>query len=123
MKSFLVISVFICLTLASCNLAKWNQKHLTKKFERHDVSEAVFEANGHSIHYFEGGNIKGDVIVLIHGFGGDAQVTWNKTIVDLSKDYRVIAPDLLWFGESVSNHPANIYAQMFHGHFVKSVNL
>ncbi|MEO9532980.1 MAG: alpha/beta hydrolase [Crocinitomicaceae bacterium] len=112
MKVILAISALFCLGLGSCNLAKWNQNRLTKKFDRHDVTEAVLDTNGHSIHYFEGGNIEGDVILLIHGFGGDAQVTWNKTIVDLSDEYRIIAPDLLWFGESISNHSANIYAQI-----------
>jgi pimeloyl-ACP methyl ester carboxylesterase len=107
------ISILVLIfSMSSCNLAKWNQDSLTKKFDRNDINEHVLEENGHSIHYFSGGNECGEVILLIHGFGGDAQVTWRKTILDLSKDYTVIAADLLWFGQSKSDQKKDIYSQI-----------
>jgi pimeloyl-ACP methyl ester carboxylesterase len=95
---------------SSCNLAKWNQKHLTKKYKRKGIEERIFQNEEHTVHYFEGG--QGETVLLIHGFGGDAQLTWNKSIQDLSKDYHVIAPDLLWFGQSVSNKEAELATQV-----------
>ena len=112
MKVIWVISIVILSVLSSCNLAEWNQMRLTKKFASKEVTEQTLDVNGHHIHYFEGGNLEGQTLLLIHGFGGDAQVTWNKTIIDLSKKYRIIAPDLLWFGQSLSNHKPDIYAQI-----------
>lgn len=95
---------------SSCNLVEWNQKHLTKKYNRKGIVASTFQTDEHKVHYFEGG--EGDTVLLIHGFGGDAQVTWNKTIQDLAKDHHVIAPDLLWFGKSQSSATPNLDAQV-----------
>ena len=104
------ITIGLFLFLNSCNLPLQHQKHLTRKFNRADISEKVFENGIDTIHYFEGG--VGDTVLLIHGFGGDAQITWDKTILDLAKDFHVIAPDLLWFGESHSSRTPNLNAQV-----------
>src|SRR5690606_8108353 len=53
-----------------------------------------------------------ETLLLLHGFGGDAQITWRKMYLDLSDDYHVIAPDLLWFGESSSSAAPNLAAQV-----------
>ena len=94
----------------SCNLAKWNQKRLDRKFERKGLQESTFKNEQHEVHYFEGG--EGETVLLIHGFGGDAQITWYKTLMDLVKDYHVIAPDLLWFGQSKSKAEPDLNAQV-----------
>ncbi len=41
----------------------------------------------------------GDVLLLIHGMAGSSE-TWRSVIPQLSKKFRVIAPDLLGHGES-----------------------
>ena len=96
--------------LFGCNLVRWNQKRLTNKFERKGIQEKTFSSDEHTIHYFEGG--EGETVLLIHGFGGDAQMTWDRSIRDLAKDYHVIAPDLLWFGKSDSKAKPNLDAQV-----------
>ncbi len=48
-------------------------------------------------HYLEGGD--GPVLVLVHGFGGDAD-NWLRIAPMLTRSFRVIAPDLIGFGES-----------------------
>lgn len=106
---------FICLlgislVFVSCNLAKWNQDRMTKKMNRNDISESFFKNDQHEVHYFEGG--EGETVLLIHGFGGDAQITWYKTMIDLVDDYHVIAPDLLWFGQSKSTAKPNLDSQV-----------
>lgn len=50
-----------------------------------------------AIAYYEWG--KGKPVVLLHGFCETHEV-WNKLIDPLSKDYRVITPDLPGFGKS-----------------------
>ncbi len=52
---------------------------------------------GQKIHYREAGS--GPTIVLIHGLGGDS-LFWAGTMTELSKKYRVIAPDQIGFGQS-----------------------
>lgn len=50
--------------------------------------------------YLEAGH--GSPLVLLHGgeFGSSAELGWERVIAPLSKRFRVIAPDILGFGES-----------------------
>lgn len=50
--------------------------------------------------YLEAGT--GDPVVLLHGgeFGGCAEIGWERNILALAEHYRVLAPDMLGFGES-----------------------
>ena len=52
--------------------------------------------------YLEGGPGHGQVLVLLHGFGGDKD-NWTPYAYHFTKTYRVIAPDLPGFGENVRN--------------------
>jgi pimeloyl-ACP methyl ester carboxylesterase len=55
------------------------------------------ELHGDRVAYQEAGS--GEALLLIHGMAGSS-ATWNAVIPQLSKKYRVIAPDLLGHGES-----------------------
>src|ERR1700759_1875140 len=50
--------------------------------------------------YLEAGH--GDPVVLLHGgeFGVSAEISWERTIPALADRYRVLAPDMLGFGQS-----------------------
>ena len=50
--------------------------------------------------YLEAG--EGDPVVLLHGgeFGASAELGWERNIVALAAQYRVLAPDMLGFGQS-----------------------
>lgn len=50
--------------------------------------------------YLEAG--AGDPVLLLHGgeFGASAEIGWERIIGTLSQQYRVVAPDMLGFGES-----------------------
>ena len=54
-------------------------------------------------HYLEGGRKDAEVVLLLHGFGGDKD-NWTRFSKSLTGSYRVIAPDLPGFGES-AKHP------------------
>lgn len=55
------------------------------------------EVDGLRLRYLEGGD--GPTVVLVHGFGGDAE-NWLLLAPRLTGDYRVVAPDLPGFGAS-----------------------
>ena len=55
------------------------------------------ELHGDRVAYRDEGH--GDVLLLIHGMAGSSE-TWRSVIPQLSKSFRVIAPDLLGHGES-----------------------
>ena len=49
--------------------------------------------------YLEGGNPAGEPMILVHGFGGDKD-NWPLMARELSRDFRLIAPDLPAFGDN-----------------------
>lgn len=61
------------------------------------MSTGVVEVSGQQFSYLEGGS--GPVVVLVHGFGGDSD-NWLLLAKSLTRQYRVIAPDLPGFGAS-----------------------
>ena len=65
---------------------------------RQPVSKFV-EANGIRHNYLEWGDPADPPLVMMHGIGLCAQV-WNANARDLSRDYRVICPDLRGHGDT-----------------------
>lgn len=70
------------------------------------VTHKYADVNGTRIHYAEAG--EGDPLVLIHGFPQNWYM-WRKVIPELSKHYRVIAPDMR--GAGWSDAPAEGYGK------------
>lgn len=64
------------------------------------VERKSVSVDGLTTSYLEAGS--GDPVVLLHGgeFGGSAEIAWENTISALAQHYRVLAPDMLGFGES-----------------------
>lgn len=69
--------------------------------ERHasGLNYKTIAVDGETWHYLDGGPPGADVLLMIHGFGGDKD-NWTRFARALTEDYRVIAPDLPGFGES-----------------------
>ncbi|SFD71344.1 Pimeloyl-ACP methyl ester carboxylesterase [Pseudomonas citronellolis] len=70
----------------------------------------TFDFNGYAIRYWEAG--EGEPLLLIHGFPS-ASWDWNKLWQPLAERYRVIACDMLGFGDSAKprNHAYRILEQ------------
>lgn len=110
-KLYHQLVLFILLfTLSGCEIVGWKAEQ-----DKYTLEEA-----GYSEHYLtltDGGVMKfwvggtGKPLLLLHGFGGTAISTWKKEMLDLNKEYMVIAPDLAWFGDSYSNSAPNLATQ------------
>lgn len=70
---------------------------------RSGLSHKVVVLGNETWHYLEGGPTDAEVLLLIHGFGGDKD-NWTRYSKHLTDEYRVIALDLPGFGES-ARHP------------------
>lgn len=64
------------------------------------MQHASFLFNNHLLHYTSSG--QGHCVVLLHGFGEDHRI-WQPTAARLSRDYKLIVPDLPGSGESPFN--------------------
>lgn len=91
----------LMLTSAAAGLSfyKYEARRLRARFESYGLSRYRASVPGGEIAYWAGGNPSGEPLLLIHGFGGDALFGWAGQ-APLAKDRFIIAPDLLWFGES-----------------------
>lgn len=85
-----------------------------------------------TVAYWDGGTSSSNrpPLLLIHGFGAPAMWQWHGQVRALSRDRRVIAPDLLWFGDSVPNqrdfsvaHQANAVLQLLDALDVERVDV
>jgi 2-hydroxy-6-oxonona-2,4-dienedioate hydrolase len=75
------------------------------------------DVNGSVIRYLEDGPRDCKTLILLHGIGASAE-RWSLVIPTLSRDYRVIAPDIIGFG--YSDKPAVEYTMDFFIDFFKS---
>jgi len=66
------------------------------------VARKTAVVDGLSTSYLEAGDPAAPTVVLLHGgeFGASAEIGWEHTIPVLAQRHRVLAPDLLGFGES-----------------------
>ncbi len=64
------------------------------------IQHRTILVDGLTTHFLEAG--EGDPVVLLHGgeFGVSAEIGWERVIPILAQSYRVVAPDMLGFGES-----------------------
>jgi pimeloyl-ACP methyl ester carboxylesterase len=106
----LIIPLSSVLLLFACNPIAFVQKEGERQLKRKDVLPYTLTTKEFSMKYWKGGN--GPVILFLHGFGGDAQFTFQNELVTLAKTHTVIAPDFLWFGGSSANLPTTIDSQV-----------
>jgi len=59
----------------------------------------LIDVDGNDWPYLEGGPESGEVLILLHGFGGDKD-NWPLYARHLRRGYRVIVPDLPGFGDN-----------------------
>jgi pimeloyl-ACP methyl ester carboxylesterase len=103
--NFLLLGI----VLASCNPVAFRVKSTTRKLAKEQVTSHFFENDSLKLKFWKGG--KGPALIFIHGFGGDALLSWEKQLSFFAKEHTVIAPDLLWFGESTSLMQPNLSSQ------------
>jgi pimeloyl-ACP methyl ester carboxylesterase len=72
----------------------------------------------YKIHYLEAG--RGEPVILLHGSGGEG-ARWMPQIEALSKEFRVIAPDHIGFGES--DKPTTTYHSGVFAGFMKTIGV
>lgn len=106
----LAILLLVLLSLAACSpitLHAWWSASTSRA--QGFVSSQLPLGEGGQLAFREGG--QGDVVLLIHGFGGNGLLHWRMVMGDLVTDHRVLAPDLLGFGDSHSPRPPSLDAQ------------
>lgn len=94
----------LALSLHSCNSYKIANRHVMRKLEKNGLAAHTADLERYTINYWDSGNDK-PVLILLHGFGASGQFHWYRQVEEL-KNYRVILPDLLYFGGSIPKSSA-----------------
>lgn len=79
----------------------FTKTYLTISRSNSSMKENYVSVDGYNIRYLQDGHSE-NVIILLHGLGGMAE-RWNPVIPYLSKNYRIIIPDLI--GHGLSDRP------------------
>lgn len=103
--ALMAMATFTLLRSPSSVYAWWTRSRVrvagykVKKFRLHDGVLSYRECG------------EGQPVLLLHGFGGNGLLNWYGQMVGLSKHFRVIVPDLLWFGASDARRSPSLVAQ------------
>lgn len=101
-KSFnILLLLLISFSFNSCNFYKIKENQVNSKFAKAGLQSKYLKLNNTTIHYWIGGS--DNPLILIHGFGADSRFQWYDQVGELSKKYRLIIPDLIYFNESKSS--------------------
>lgn len=105
-RALLVVAVLVAILATLPTLAPEFVVRVATLVERSlgGVTRSQINVSGDAIAYLEGGS--GEVLVLLHGFGGDKD-NWVRMARYLTPELRVIALDLPPFGESVTPEGAH----------------
>ncbi len=77
-------------------------KYIFRQFSKSGLKQKEIELAGYKINYWDSEENK-PVLILIHGFGASTEFQWYQQVQELSVNYRLILPNLLYFGKSNSN--------------------
>ena len=75
------------------------KKFIWQKLTSNGFKNNIIETQGFAIQYWDN-QIDKDTLVLLHGFGAQTEFQWYKQLDVLAKQYRVIIPNLLYFGDT-----------------------
>lgn len=86
----------------SCSTYNIAERHLNRKMNKAglDLHYDTVDSDA-QIEYWDSADSSKPALVLVHGFGASTKYQWYKQVKLLSKKYRVIAPNLNYFGRTV----------------------
>ncbi len=97
----LSILVVCGMVVLSCNVVRAKQQRLEGRLQQLGLERRVETVGDGVVEYWIGGT--GPDLLLLHGFGATAVWQWAGQVDAFAEHYRVIIPNLLWFGESYSS--------------------
>lgn len=83
---------------------RWHERLLKRRFRRHGLQEHRTKTSHGEFAYWLSDR-DAPPLVLLHGFGASSLWQWYPQVSALAKRYRLIIPDLLFFGESTTTGP------------------
>jgi len=102
--SFKIACIYSLFFFSSCSTYKIAESYTSNKLHQNKLFLKELKTGNYNITYWDSGSDK-PVIILLHGFGASTQFQWYKQVDVLTDSYRVILPNLIYFGGSTVNTP------------------
>ncbi|MBI3520946.1 MAG: alpha/beta hydrolase [Bacteroidetes bacterium] len=109
MKAFLIVIACISHFLIKAQekseplLFRWQDKYAKKNMHKYVSYDTIIKTSEATIHLNYSNNPSKPYLLMLHGMGANARTNWSSQVKDLSKDFNLILPDLIYFGESTSS--------------------
>lgn len=102
-KYTLMLKAFVKMTGYIAIQRWWELSRLRCKFKffHAGLTEHFMNIENGKVHYWVGG--KGPPLVMIHGYGSEGILNWYRQVSAMAKEYSLVVPDMMWFGESSSD--------------------
>lgn len=72
-------------------------------FKRAGLKEIFFENDEYKIQFWDSEESQKPPLILLPAFAAETKYSWYKQVVKLSKSFRVITPNLVYFGKSTKH--------------------
>ncbi len=107
-KKEIVLLLFFCIVNIYAQdkkpfMFRWQDKHATKQIHRYVKHDTIIKTSEATIHICYSNNNSKPYLLLLHGMGANGRTNWGSQFKALSKDFNLIVPDLIYFGESTSS--------------------
>lgn len=94
------------------NIVERYDERLSNQYTNAGFVQKTMKSDRFSINYWDNQKKDAPVVVFVHGFGGDGKISWWEQAEVFQEDYRVVVPDILWFGKSQSSVQPTLNAQI-----------
>jgi pimeloyl-ACP methyl ester carboxylesterase len=100
------LMLLMIMSFVSCSTYKIAEGYLNRKMKRAGLTLHTCDMETEAqVEYWDSGDTTKPALMLVHGFGATTKYQWYKQVKVLSKKYRVIAPNLNYFGRTVPKSP------------------
>lgn len=96
---------------------RWQDQHARKHLKHYVHHDTLMATSAATLHISYNSDPEKPYLLMLHGMGANARSNWSSQIGPLSKQFNVILPDLIYFGESTSssqNYSVEFQAQQIH---------
>lgn len=123
---FTALLLLCCAILTSQNktpaMFRWQDKYAKKNIRKHVKYDTLIRTSEATLHINYNNNPSKPYLLMLHGMGANARTNWSSQIKTLSKEFNLILPDLIYFGESTSesgNLSVEFQAEQIHEAILK----
>jgi pimeloyl-ACP methyl ester carboxylesterase len=102
--SLLLFSFFQLLSQSKIPaIFRWQDNYTKQNIHKYVSHDTLIKTSEAILHINYSNDSLKPYLLMLHGMGANARTNWSSQIGTLSKDFNLILPDLIYFGESTSS--------------------